>query len=440
MKKSKSALVLALVLCLALVFSACAPKPAEPAAAAPAEADKAAGLSGELVYWSMWNETEPQAMVLKEAINDFMTQNPGVKVTVQWNGREIRKTLKPALDAGQAIDIWDEDTERIVKNNQNYALKLDAYYDKTYPTTEGKAFKDVIMGSLVNLTSNFSTDGAIYAVPYQPMMIAFMYNKDHFEKAGITAVPKTWTEFLAVCQKLKDAGFIPMTMDDAYMDLQLGHHLARLKGYKWVEELVNDKTGAMWEDPAVAKAAKDYQELASKGFVSKNVADNKWPAGQQEVATGEVTMYLNGTWLPNEIMGTTGPDFKWGQFAYPVVEGGIDDTTAGIYGAQGFQINKNCKSPDAAFALIVHMTTGKWDKELSAKTYGAPLSTSVDWPVQIQDEKALFAGMKSWYPWSCGLANNNDMFPVINAEFTKLFAGKATAEEFLSAIKAKVKK
>ena len=53
-----------------------------------------------LVYWSMWNETEPQAMVLKKAIADFEDKNPGVKVDVQWNGREIRKTLQPALDAG----------------------------------------------------------------------------------------------------------------------------------------------------------------------------------------------------------------------------------------------------------------------------------------------------------------------------------------------------
>lgn len=444
MRKSNISIVFILFLCLVIVFSGCAPTTTATTTEGAAEATTAApvegsGLKGELVYWSMWNETEPQAMVLKDAIADFMTLNPDVKVTTQWNGREIRKTLKPALDAGQQIDIWDEDTERIVKNYQTYALKLDDYYGKTYPTTEGKTLNDVMMGSLVDLTKTFSTDGGIYSVPYQPMMIAFMYNKDHFEKAGIAATPKTWDEFLVVCEKLKTAGFTPMTMDDAYIDLQLGYHLARLKGLPWVEQLVEDKTGAMWDDPAVMTALKDMQHLATQGFVSKNVAGNKWPAGQQEVANGEVTMYLNGTWLPNEISASTGPDFKWGQFAYPALTGGVDGTEAGIYGAQGFQVNSKCAAPDAAVALIVHLTTGKWDQELSAKTLGAPSSTDVEWPVQIQDEKVLFSSMKTWYSWSCGLAKNTDLFPVITSEFTKVFAGLSTPEDFIKTVKSSVK-
>ena len=43
---------------------------AEEKSEAPAEADGALG-AAELVYWSMWNETEPQAQVIQGWIDEF---------------------------------------------------------------------------------------------------------------------------------------------------------------------------------------------------------------------------------------------------------------------------------------------------------------------------------------------------------------------------------
>lgn len=389
----------------------------------------------KLVYWSMWNQTEPQAQVLQEAIADFEKSNPGVKVEVNWNGREIRKTLQPALDNKQVIDIWDEDLERVTKTWGSYALKLDDYLAKTYPTTGGKPYGEAVMGSLLDLARFYSPDKSVLAVPYQPFVFAFMYNKAHFEKAGIAAAPKTWDELLAAMAKLKATGFVPMTVDDAYMDTLPGYYLARAKGYQWVQELVKDKSNAAWGDPAVLQMAKAFEDLAKKGYLSPTVGSNKWPAGQQDVAAGTVTMYLNGTWLVNEIMGTTGPDFKWGTFSFPTVPGGSDDLTAANYGAQAFQISKDCKRPDIAFALLVHLTTGKWDEELAKKSFGVPVSGAAAWPVQLADAKAIFESLKTCYPWAAGIQADTDKLPVIVENFTKVISGKSTAEQFVAALK-----
>lgn len=392
-------------------------------------------LTGELVYDSMWNPTEPQALVLQDAINDFMSQNPGVKVEVQWVGREIRKTLQPALDNGQKIDIWDEDIERVVKNWGAYALDLEEYVSKTYPTTDGKAYQDAVMGNLLDLARNFAPDKKLYAIPYQPFVFAIMYNKDHFDKAGITSVPKTWDEFLVACEKLKASGFVPLTTDDAYVDTLIGYQLARYKGTEWVQKLVTDKTNAMWDDPAVLQAAKDFQELHDKGYFSDTVGANKWPAGQQDVASGTVSMYLNGTWLVNEIMGSTGPDFKWGTFSYPAVTNGVDGVSAANYGAQAFQINKNCESKDAAFALIAFLTTGKWDSELAQKSFGVPVSGAAQWPAQLAEAKEVFNSLDTVYPWAAGIQSDTDKLPIIAESFTKLISGSISAEEFVEAMK-----
>lgn len=386
----------------------------------------------KIVYWSMWNEVEPQGQVIKEAIRDYMNKHNDIAVEVNWNGREIRKTLQPALDNNQVIDLWDEDLERTIRNWGKYALALDDYVNKPYDNTDGREYKDVVMSSLLELSKTYSEDGKIYAVPYQPFTFLIMYNKDHFQKAGITKTPETWNEFKDACSKLKSAGFIPLTVDDAYVDILYGYQLARYKGSDWVKNLV---LNGLWDDAAVLKAAKDWEEMHKLGYLSPNIAGNKYPQGQQEIANGEVSMYLNGTWLVNEVMPTTGPNFPWGQFAYPVVAGGVGKLYDLNYGGQSFQINKNTLYPKEVFELIVHLTTGQWDKGLAEKTYGVPMANTTDWPMQLSDAKEIFSKLGVCYPWAAGLQYNTDKIPVIAAAFTKLITGQITSEQFVSEVK-----
>ena len=76
-----------------------------------------------------------------------------------------------------------------------------------------------------------------------------------------------------------------------------------------VKEIV---TEGKWDDPAVLQMAQDIEELASNGYYSEMVGSNVWPAGQNtELALGTAAMYLNGSWLPNEVKEMAGPDFHW---------------------------------------------------------------------------------------------------------------------------------
>ena len=421
MTKNTKKLWFALVLLCIAVFVACG-----------AKSDDA---KTTIVYWSMWNSTEPQAFALQDAIDDFVEQNPTIAVDVNWNGRDIGKTLQPALDNGQSIDMWDADIELVVKRWSSYALSLDDYVTQPYETTAGAPYEDVVMGNLLELTRFFAQDGSLKAIPYQPFLFAFMYNKAHFQTAGIEAVPTTWEEFLAVCESLQKAGFVPLTIDDAYVAMLIGHHLARLKGSAWVEQLVKDENRDMWGDEAVLRTAQDFQELADKGYFSETVGSNKWPAGQQDVAAGSVSMYLNGTWLVNEVMASTGPDFQWGTFAYPVLEGGVDGLNVGYYGAQGFQINKNSENPESVFRLIVHLTTGKWDTVIAEKSFGVPVSKDGQWPVQLREAKAVFDKLDTVYPAGGGTLSNADAVPIIAEAFTKLISGTLDAADFVDAMR-----
>lgn len=387
---------------------------------APAEQGK------KLVYWSMWEATEPQGQVIQEAINAF-TAETGIEVDAQFKGRTgIREGLQPALDSNVQIDLFDEDIDRVNKTWGKYLYDLTALveesgYDKTGFVATLEAAKK-------------QGDGKFMSLPYQPFIFNMFYNKDLFEQAGVKELPKTWAEFLAVCETLKNAGVVPMTFDDAYATALFGYHLARYIDQPGVEDVV---TNGKWaETPEVLAAAKDFENMAKMGYFSPQVAGNVWPAGQNtELALGTAAMYLNGSWLPNEVKDITGPDFKWGCFSYPAVEGGKADTSYANYGAQVFAVNKNSTMVKEAFQLIQKITRGEFDKKLADASMGIPSDASnKDWPAQLAEVKPVLEQTANRWDWAANIGKNADMEPAIKENFIKLAGGSITAEEFVKTL------
>lgn len=396
-----------------------------PAAGGETEAPAAPAAEGSLVYWSMWESTEPQGQAIKEAVDAF-TAETGIPVDVQFKGRTgIREGLQPALDAGTNIDLFDEDIDRVNKTWGAYLLDLEdlakaADYDATANAGLMGACREV-------------GDGTLKSIPYQPNVFAFFYNQDIFTEAGVTEVPKTWAELDAACAKIKEAGYTPITDDDAYITCLFGYHMCRLVGYERTSEIV--KNGE-WDDPAVLQTAQAFEDFAKKGYFSEDITANVWPQGQNmELAGGTAAMYLNGSWLPNEVKDMAGDDFNWGCFSYPAVDGGKDGVEASNYGAQVFAINKNSKNAEAAFQLICKITKGEYDAKLAEMSNGIPADiTNTEWPALVQCAQPVMDQLTTRYPWAAGAEDNADMTPIIKENMLKLVGGTITADEFVAAL------
>lgn len=410
--------------------------PADTTAPAAQETEKAAegagaesaapADSGTLVYWSMWESTEPQGQAIQKAIDAF-TQETGIQVDVQFKGRTgIREGLQPALDAGTNIDLFDEDIDRVNKTWGQYLLDLE-------DLAKAADYEATANAGLIGACREVG-GGTLKSIPYQPNVFAMFYNKSIFEEAGVTAVPTTWKELDAACAKIKEAGYVPITDDDAYINSLFGYHMSRLVGYERTSEIV--KNGE-WDDPAVLKLAEAFEDFAKKGYFSENIASNVWPAGQNmELAGGTAAMYLNGSWLPNEVQAMAGDDFNWGCFSYPAVEGGADGTNAANYGAQVFAINKNSKNADAAFQLICKITKGEFDQILADESNGIPADTSnTNWPEMVKCAQPVMEQLTVRYPWAAGGEDNADMTPIIKENMLKLVGGTMSAQEFVDALK-----
>jgi raffinose/stachyose/melibiose transport system substrate-binding protein len=406
--------VLLIALMALLVLGACAKKDS----------------GAKLVYWTMWNEAEPQGQVIARAAEAF-TKETGIKIDINFNGRDIRMTLQPALDAGEVIDIFDEDIDRVNSVWGNYLLPLDQYAAKSYSTTGGQPFNTVVNNTLMNLVKQIG-GGSVKTIPYQPFVFTMMYNKDLFNQAGITALPKNWDEFLAACAKLKTINIPAVTVDDAYMACLFGYTIDRLVGMDATMRMAANKD---FSGPQVLRFGQLWENMAKNGYVHPNAAGNVWPAGQvNEFAQGRAAMYLNGTWLPNEIKGNA-PNFNWGSFAFPAIDSAGDGTEAHNYGGQCFGINKNSKYPEEAFRWVVWMTTGKYDEELARESLGIPMGNNSQWPTQLAEAKLVVDGTSTRLPWAVGMEDDGEVNARIKENLGRLFKGDFNAQQFADAMR-----
>ena len=216
--------------------------------------------------------------------------------------------------------------------------------------------------------------------------------------------------------------------------------MACLFGYT-IDRLVGvDATVAMsanndFSGPQVLEFGRIWENMARNGYIIPSAAANVWPSGQiQDFAAGKAAMYLNGTWLPNEIKGNA-PNMKWGAFAWPAISSGGDGTGANNFGAQSFGINKNSKYPEEAFRFIVWMTTGEWDAALAQESLGIPMANSSQWPEALAEAKIVVDSTTIRLPWAVGMEDKADINAKIKENFAKLIKGDLNAQQFAAAMK-----
>lgn len=376
-----------------------------------------------IVYWSMWSESEPQAQVIKEAVEAYEAES-GNTVDLQFKGRSgIREGLQAALDAGTVIDLFDEDIDRVNVQWGAYTMDLEELVKST-------GYEETAIAGLMSAAREVA-GGTLKSIPYQPNLFEIFYNADIFAEAGVEAVPTTWEEFIAAAEKIAEAGYIPFTTDDAYVTNNFGYQLARYLGVEGVEKVVNE--GLWAETPEVLLAAQDYATLAEKGLLSETFGTAAWPTNQNgEFALGDAAMYLNGSWLPNEVKELTGDDFKWGCFAYPEVPNGATGLNAANFGAQVFAINAKSEVAEEAFAIITKITKGEFDAKLSVESVGIPAdTTNTEWPEKLASVKPVMDSLTVRFPWAAGIEANADMTPIIKENFQKLCAGEIDAQTFV---------
>ena len=258
-------------------------------------------LTGTLSILSWYDETTSAPV-----IDGFKAKYPNVKVDYTYAPpvADYIEKLSTQLYNDQAPDVFYmalENREALTKGGYCMDLSGEPYMqDGTIP--------DAVKNMYANCAAVDCWVGGLF------------YNKDIFEKCGITEEPQTWDEFLADCQILQDNGYVPV-MDNC-QDTGV-NFVAPLFG---AETLSKDPDftarvfagEAKFED-GWTKPFEMLKELVDKGYLTKDMVGISNVDMVTQFATEQVAMMIGGSWycsyldqmnpdLHYEIMGVPGTE------------------------------------------------------------------------------------------------------------------------------------
>lgn len=395
-------------------------------------------------YWSMWKQGEDQQKVLAAAFAAF-TKETGIKVEVQWSGREVLTQVVPRLNAGNPPDLIDNGSTDISgKLGLDNVEPLDDVYDAEIPG-EGKKVSDVVPETLMGTMK--TEDGKRFMVPYEVIGATTWYNARVTPE--LKTPPRTWDEFIAVLDKLKAKGRTPLALDGDikdYCGYWIEWPVLRAGGPGAIVKSVADASGASFDQPMWTQAAQAVEKLARGGYFPKGFQGSKFPTQQAAWAdqSSRTDVLIMGSWLPSEAtasLAKAGKDPKsieFGSFPFPSFG---ENKGAGLVEAQpiGFAVPKRARNVAAAKKFIAWFMHKERLVKIATEAKNLTPRTDVEAPAELKDFAEEYKNAKSTVPFTDGVGVKEPkwMTDVWQPALGDLFGGKADAAAFCKQLKDK---
>ncbi|WP_198015829.1 ABC transporter substrate-binding protein [Paenibacillus sp. HW567] len=245
---------------------------------------------------------------LQEVVDSFNDSHPGIRIngiSSEAGAGSYQQFLLKKNAVGEFPDMLEmKDTELYVKANLLSPIPQE-------------------ITGLLEAPAELA--GQVYTAPMsRSLPLAIVYNRDVFAKAGITAEPANWAEFLRICAKIKAAGISPIVVGG-----KDARHLAYWSDYFFGANVYADRPDwnadkssgtASFMDKNAASAVKDMQELWNRGYVNPSwlYTDDSETAAQ--LALGKAGMLYTGVWALEAIK-QANPGTNIGVFAPPDRQG-----------------------------------------------------------------------------------------------------------------------
>lgn len=204
-------------------------------------------------------------------------------------------------------------------------------------------------------------DGKNYSVPMNGYWEGLFVNKEVLKTAGVEVpdADTTWEEFLADCQKIKDAGYTPIAASLATIPhywfeyCVMNHQTANT--HNTLPKTANDEYAKAWE-----AGIQDIKELYEKGYFPENTLSGTDDETFQSFIDGKAAFLADGSWRVGGIEGATD---NIENFTVTYVPGKGQRKTTDIVGGLscGFYITKKAwddpEKRDTAVKFIEYMTS-----------------------------------------------------------------------------------
>jgi len=286
----------------------------------------------------------------------------------------------------------------------------------------------------------FTFEGQRVGLPLQVSQVAWWYNKELMNQAGIDVSQiKMWDDLLDAVKQIKAAGITPICMGgkDKWPVHFVWTHLHIRNGGKglFLESLNNGG----WDRPEYIRSGEQMLELVALEPFQKGWLAATWPDQAGFFGDGKCAMALMGNWMygaqaSNSASGEGLADDNMGMFNMPMTNGGIGDSGDTLGGINGWLFSSTAS--DAAVELMMHYVSLDIQKEDASNGAYIPIVKGADGSLtnpflqQVAKNISNSEYHQIFYDQFLGA----DIGRVVNDVSTDLAAGIISAEEATQAV------
>lgn len=353
----------------------------------------------------------------------------GVKVVVETvgGGADYGAALKAKFNSGSKPDIF---------NNGGFA-DLDQWIEQLDDLSGEPWVKDLAPGAGEPMTK----DGKLYGMPVGLEGYGFIYNKDLFEKAGITELPKTLSQLEAAAQKLQDNGITPFV--NGYGEWWvLGNHLVNTPFSnqpdpdKFIADLYSG-AAKIPGNPVFDDWVKLFDLTIKYG--NKNPLQTDYNTQVTDFATGKAAMTQQGNWTQVQIS-KTNPDINIGFLPMPISDDAEASDKLQVGVPNNWVIYKDSPVKEEAKAFLNWMVTSEVGKKYITEEFkfipaftNIPVDEQVAGPLAADIMKYSNAGKTlswNWFKFPGGEATSKKFGDSMQAYVGKNITKEEMLEEF----------
>jgi raffinose/stachyose/melibiose transport system substrate-binding protein len=351
---------LLLILVLALLAACVAPAAAPTGQAA--EQAPAAGEKATVLFWDQFADVSDR---MDAIVADFNATHPNIEVVREsYDAQAMRDVIKTALTSGSGPDIFYYDLgpgNAGVLAKAGLLLPLDdAYADFGWDK------------HIFNWTRERSTfDGKSYGVANELEFIGIFYNKQIFQDNGWSE-PKDWNEFLALCDKAKAAGLIPIAFanGDSWPSFHMfAMMMNNIVGKERLTQMVSGKES--WDNPDTVAAIKMFfVDMNQAGYFVPDVNAVSYDDGNALFQTGKAAMLATGTWMVESLTNPEQTQVPVGFFFLPSINGNPVVVPGGI--GSGWVVSSSAKHPQETLEFLNYLISDEMGKRWVSEIRAVP--------------------------------------------------------------------
>ncbi|MEG3073904.1 MAG: extracellular solute-binding protein [Ruthenibacterium sp.] len=416
MKMEKSlAIVLSAGMALTM-FAGCGGSPKTTSTAPAASASKAG--TEEQITLSVFDAHAYGLDEYAAMVKEFEAAHPNIKVEVQHAANDNEMLMKTRINSGDIPDVFNAQAGYVAQDYYEYA------YDWSNDSDVLSLFDDVAIDTGKN------AEGKVMSLPWTYENMGMIYNKDAFEKAGITKLPATMTELEDACKKLKEAGITAFALaaKEQWVLNQISTHYMMDKKLDaaGVEAAVMDGSLKVPDMPNIKNFYK-LLDLAVE-YGPEKPLEVDWETSENMLANGEAAIIHMGDWCQATLDGFN-PDANLGFLPCPVSENPEDATLLSSV-SWTYIVNKDSAHLDAAKEYLEFILTSETGIKWARETVGNVSAAKSDIPVKakLANDAAAYIKEGKTNGWIHTLMPG-DMATNIGPVYQSYMLGQTTIED-----------